>query len=63
MEIIQDFYEETLAAFKDDQSGRFCFETNTKLGKLYFDRKDFDRLEGIVMRLYESCKERCASHI
>lgn len=63
MGLIQDIYDFTLEAFKDDISGRFCFETTIKLGKLLVDRKDFDGLEEIVTKLYESCKVSCARQI
>ncbi|MCL4129183.1 UNVERIFIED_CONTAM: hypothetical protein GTU68_023257 [Idotea baltica] len=56
MELLQDFYETTLDALKDAKNDRLWFKTNTKLGKLYFDREDFTRLSRILKQLHQSCQ-------
>lgn len=56
MELLQEFYETTLDALKDAKNDRLWFKTNTKLGKLYFDRGDFRRLSHILKQLHQSCQ-------
>lgn len=56
MELLQDFYETTLEALKDAKNDRLWFKTNTKLGKLYFDREDYTRLSKILKQLHQSCQ-------
>jgi len=56
MELLQDFYETTLDALKDAKNDRLWFKTNTKLGKLYFDRGDFNKLAKILKQLHQSCQ-------
>ncbi|KAF5283164.1 hypothetical protein FQR65_LT02676 [Abscondita terminalis] len=56
MELLQDFYETTLEALKDAKNDRLWFKTNTKLGKLYYDRKDYNKLAKILKQLHQSCQ-------
>lgn len=56
MELLQNFYETTLEALKDAKNDRLWFKTNTKLGKLYFDRNDFCKLQKILKQLHQSCQ-------
>ena len=56
MELLQDFYETTLEALKEAKNERLWFKTNTKLGKLYFDRGDYTRLQRILKQLHQSCQ-------
>lgn len=56
MELLQNFYETTLDALKDAKNDRLWFKTNTKLGKLYFDRNDFTKLQKILKQLHLSCQ-------
>ncbi|VDO30307.1 unnamed protein product [Onchocerca flexuosa] len=56
MDLLQIFYETTLDALKDAKNERLWFKTNTKLGKLYFDQKEFEKLEKIIKQLRNSCK-------
>lgn len=56
MELLQNFYETTLDALKDAKNDRLWFKTNTKLGKLYFDRNDFGKLQKILKQLHQSCQ-------
>ena len=61
MELLQNFYETTLEALKDAKNDRLWFKTNTKLGKLYFDRNDFGKLQKILKQLHQSCQVHMAS--
>ncbi|VDN19055.1 unnamed protein product [Gongylonema pulchrum] len=56
MDLLQMFYETTLEALKDAKNERLWFKTNTKLGKLYFDQKEFTKLDRIIKQLRNSCK-------
>lgn len=56
MELLQNFYETTLDALRDAKNDRLWFKTNTKLGKLYFDRNDFNKLQKILKQLHLSCQ-------
>lgn len=56
MDLLQEFYETTLDALRDAKNDRLWFKTNTKLGKLYFDRGDFKRLSIILKQLHQSCR-------
>ncbi|PIO59878.1 hypothetical protein TELCIR_18646 [Teladorsagia circumcincta] len=40
----------------DAKNERLWFKTNTKLGKLYFDMHEFNKLEKILKQLKSSCK-------
>ncbi|XP_038117207.1 uncharacterized protein LOC6044501 [Culex quinquefasciatus] len=55
MKQLQNFYETTLEALKDAKNNRLWFKTNTKLGKLFFDRNDFGKLQKILKQLHQSC--------
>lgn len=57
MEILQQFYETTLAALKLQKNERLWFKTNLKLGKLYYDKGDFSRLQKILRELHHSCQD------
>lgn len=59
MELLQNFYETTLDALRDAKNDRLWFKTNTKLGKLYFDRNDFNKLQKILKQLHASCQVSC----
>ncbi|KAH8402922.1 hypothetical protein KR222_000382 [Zaprionus bogoriensis] len=56
MALLQNFYETTLDALRDAKNDRLWFKTNTKLGKLYFDRSDFAKLQKILKQLHSSCQ-------
>ncbi|XP_030377533.1 COP9 signalosome complex subunit 2 [Scaptodrosophila lebanonensis] len=56
MGLLQNFYETTLDALRDAKNDRLWFKTNTKLGKLYFDRNDFTKLQKILKQLHQSCQ-------
>ncbi|XP_014668109.1 PREDICTED: COP9 signalosome complex subunit 2 [Priapulus caudatus] len=56
MELLQEFYETTLDALRDAKNDRLWFKTNTKLGKLYFDREEFNKLAKILKQLHQSCQ-------
>ncbi|RWS28787.1 COP9 signalosome complex subunit 2-like protein [Leptotrombidium deliense] len=56
MELLQEFYETTLEALKDAKNDRLWFKTNTKLGKLYYDREEYTKLAKILKQLNQSCQ-------
>merc|ERR1711915_1111900 len=56
MELLQNFYETTLDALRDAKNERLWFKTNTKLGKLYYDRDEFNKLAKILKQLRLSCQ-------
>ncbi|KAK9507655.1 hypothetical protein O3M35_007464 [Rhynocoris fuscipes] len=56
MDLLQNFYETTLDALKDAKNDRLWFKTNIKLGKLYYDQEDFNKLSKILKQLHQSCK-------
>lgn len=57
MDLLQQFYEVTLDALKDARNERLWFKTQTKLGKLYFDRGDYTRLQKVLRNLRQSCQD------
>lgn len=63
MELLQNFYETTLDALKEAKNERLWFKTNTKLGKLYFDRGDFNKLQRILKQLHSSCQVMYIWHV
>lgn len=56
MDLLQNFYETTLEALRDAKNDRLWFKTNIKLGKLYFDVRDYKRLSKILKQLHTSCQ-------
>ena len=56
MELLQNFYETTLEALREAKNDRLWFKTNTKLGKLYFEREEFIKLQKILKQLRQSCQ-------
>jgi len=56
MELLQNFYETTLDALRDAKNERLWFKTMSKLGKLYFDRQEYNRLARILKQLRQSCQ-------
>ncbi|ELT93811.1 hypothetical protein CAPTEDRAFT_151084 [Capitella teleta] len=56
MELLQNFYETTLEALREAKNDRLWFKTNTKLGKLHFDREDWNKLQRILKQLHQSCQ-------
>merc|ERR1719310_2577111 len=56
MELLQTFYEQTLSALQEAKNDRLWFKTNLKLGKLWFDREEYGRLQKILKELNASCQ-------
>ena len=48
--------------FRDAKNERLWFKTMTKLGKLYYDREEFNKLARILKQLRSSCQVILASH-
>jgi len=57
IEFFQSFYETTLAALQEAKNDRLWFKTNLKLGKLWFDREEYTRLQRILKELHVSCQD------
>ena len=53
--LLQDFYEATLERLKEVKNDWFWFRINIKLGKLYFDREEFEKLKKVLNQLHEFC--------
>jgi len=56
VDLLESFYQTTLNALKEARNDRLWFKTNTKLGKLYYDRADWQRLQKILRQLRNSCQ-------
>eukprot|EP00177_Eucheuma_denticulatum_P005791 GFKZ01010571.1.p1 GENE.GFKZ01010571.1~~GFKZ01010571.1.p1 ORF type:complete len:440 (+),score=83.47 GFKZ01010571.1:221-1540(+) len=61
MDLLQEFYETTLAALQEARNDRLWFKTNLKLGKLWFDVGEFPRLARILKELHRSCQQEDGS--
>lgn len=61
MDLLQEFYETTLAALQEARNDRLWFKTNLKLGKLWFDVGEFPRLTRILKELHRSCQQEDGS--
>lgn len=59
MELLQKFYEATLAALKNAKNDRLWFKTNTKLGKVCLERGEFNKLACIIRQLKQTCSPYC----
>ena len=55
-ELLQEFYDITLAALQEAKNDRLWFKTNLKLCGLYFQTKDFAKLTRTLKELHKSCK-------
>jgi len=58
MDLLQNFYETTLVALQEAKNERLWFKTNLKLGKLWFDREEYGRLQKILKELHRSCQQQ-----
>eukprot|EP01134_Creolimax_fragrantissima_P003786 CFRG3786T1 len=54
--VLQNVYHTTLTVLEDAKNDRLWFKTNLKLGRLYFDRRDYVRLQRILKCLHQSCQ-------
>lgn len=57
IEFFQTFYETTLTALAEAKNDRLWFKTNLKLGKLWFDREEYGRLQKILKQLLKACQD------
>lgn len=57
MSLLQEFYETTLGALQEARNERLWFKTNLKLGKLWFDVREFGRLAKVLKELHKSCQQ------
>lgn len=56
VDLLQEFYTTTLTALAQENNDRLWFKTNLKLARLYFDRKNFTSLQGIIRQLIATCE-------
>lgn len=56
-ELLQEFYEITLAALQEARNERLWFKTNLKLANLYFEGEEFGRLAKLLKELHKSCQQ------
>lgn len=56
VDLLERFYHTTLHALQEARNDRLWFKTNTKLGKLYYDREDWPPLQKILRQLHHSCQ-------
>lgn len=56
IEVLQNFYETTLEVLKHAKNDRLWFKTNSKLGKVYLERREYGKLSKIIKQLYQSCQ-------
>lgn len=56
MELLQEFYETTLAALEEAKNERLWFKTNLKLCKLWFDMREYARMARLLKLLHKSCQ-------
>jgi len=56
MALLQELYETTLTALQEAKNERLWFKTKLKLGKLWFDRAEYGRLQKIIKELNSSCQ-------
>ena len=54
--LLQEFYQTTLVALQEARNERLWFKTNLKLGKLWFDLKEFTKLGKVLKELHRSCQ-------
>ncbi|XP_076265135.1 COP9 signalosome complex subunit 2-like [Rhynchophorus ferrugineus] len=55
IEMLQQFYETTLEALRKAKNERLWFKTNTKLGKVFLERREYPKLTAIIKELKASC--------
>ncbi|XP_044757314.1 COP9 signalosome complex subunit 2-like [Coccinella septempunctata] len=54
-DVLKDFYETTLEALKLAKNDRLWFKTNYRLGLVYLERGEYNRLSNIVKQLKQAC--------
>jgi COP9 signalosome complex subunit 2 len=57
MELLQEFYETTLAALQEARNERLWFKTNLKLANLYYEGGEFNRLSKLLKELHKCCQQ------
>ena len=53
---MEQFYSKTLESFQATNNERLWLKTNTKLARLWLDRKDYRQLEEKVRELHKACQ-------
>lgn len=60
-ELLQEFYEVTLAALQEARNERLWFKTVLKLAGLYYEGGEFGRLAKLLKELHRSCQKEDGS--
>jgi COP9 signalosome complex subunit 2 len=60
-ELLQEFYEITLAALQEARNERLWFKTNLKLANLHYEGHEFGRLAKLLKELHKSCQREDGS--
>ncbi|EKD18603.1 uncharacterized protein L3040_005939 [Drepanopeziza brunnea f. sp. 'multigermtubi'] len=53
---LEEFYSQTLKSFQSTNNERLWLKTNTKLAKLYLDRKDYATVTKKLRELHKACE-------
>lgn len=54
-DVLKEFYETTLEALKEGKNERLWFKTNYRLGMVYLERGEYQKLCQIIKQLKQSC--------
>jgi COP9 signalosome complex subunit 2 len=57
MDLLQEFYETTLAALQEARNERLWFKTNLKLANLYYENDEYSRLGKLLKELHKACQQ------
>jgi len=57
LDLLLEFYGATLTAAKDVKNERLWFRTNMKLARLWYDKKNFDKVFDIVSEVHKACTQ------
>ncbi|GJT41103.1 COP9 signalosome complex subunit 2 [Tanacetum coccineum] len=55
--LLQEFYQTTLKALEEAKNERLWFKTNLNLCKIWFDMREYGRMNKILKELYKSCQK------
>ncbi|KAF8308424.1 PCI-domain-containing protein [Clavulina sp. PMI_390] len=61
VEVLRQFYEATKASMEDAKNDRLSLKINTKLGKLWLDRREFTRLAALIEEMKTSVQSMASA--
>ncbi|KMZ59086.1 COP9 signalosome complex subunit 2 [Zostera marina] len=56
-DLLQEFYQTTLKVLEEAKNERLWFKTNLKLCKIWFDMREYGRMNKILKELHKSCQK------